>query len=351
MPQTPPQDTTPPTGGPVTLEEGALQLDQIFPAPASSPPAAPKPASRAPAPKPEEPEPAAEPSFDETVDSILEMPPAPTPDAEPIEEEEPEPGAEPVPEPEKFPVVNEDGSIEYVTKDEARGRGLRQADYTRKTQEAAEKRKQAEQLLDAVGKDRERYIEGLKKLETALTETEPDWETLKGQVSQEEYLDRREAFRTRKEAKEKVAAARKEEEAKAAADAQQKWAAYEQQQAEELVQHVPDLGDAEKGPTLMTKMRNAAKQYGFNDQEISVWRDNRVWRMVRDVARLQDIIAARTAIRGKVGAKRTLPPGGQPVRQTARRTTTQRKVDAAMQALRDEGSIQAGAAALDALGM
>ena len=77
-----------------------------------------------------------------------------------------------------------------VTLDELKNSYMRNADYTRKTQQVAEQRKAAEANLEAVLGERQRYADQLTVLEEALSQQEPNqeyWDSLReaGQATRE----------------------------------------------------------------------------------------------------------------------------------------------------------------------
>ena len=89
-----------------------------------------------------------------------------------------------------------------LTLEELRLGYMRQGDYTRKTQQVAEGRKQAEAELEALTAQRESYANQLAQLETALNQSEPTqeyWDALQAE-DPIEYVKQREALRDRRDA-------------------------------------------------------------------------------------------------------------------------------------------------------
>lgn len=345
MPQQPTADTPPDMGQGTDVDSGASLLDSLAPA-------SPQPADKGAAAEPE-PEAGDEPGFEQELDSMLGLEAPEKEGDEPDPEPEPEGGEEP----EMFSVINEDGSIERVSREEARNRTLRQQDYTRKTQALAEERKKAEAeavaLRDDLGKARDRYIEQLKQLEAVMDVQEPDWAKVQAE-DPDRYLTLRENWRTQREAKERAAAKRKQLEDERQAELSKKFEGLVRDEQRRLLEKLPALTDPKQGPAIREAMvRAATEHYGFTADDLRQTVDHRAWLMLRDATLFRQIYSRRQEVRQRAkkgnGKSKTLSPGTSAPTSTRRKGQKDREFSKALDTVRSTGDRDAAAAALDFL--
>lgn len=223
---------------------------------------------------------------------------------------------------------------------------LRQGDYTRKTTEVAESRKQA----DA---ERQRYGERTQQLDEQLAVNLQWLEMTRPQrpeVSYEEdpvaYIAFRDNADKWNEAHQWVMGhvnARKAEFEKAQ---QEQAAAYEERETEALYGAIPALRDPAKHRAFVSEVEKIAPEYGITAEELKGVKDHRQWLVLRDAlayrrskARAPEV---RKAIEGKpriVKSSRRVDPDKD--KQRARHTLTER--------LRESGSVDDGIAAIAAI--
>lgn len=250
---------------------------------------------------------------------------------EPTEETEPE-----------FEIASGDNSSK-VKLSELKSGYLRQSDYTRKTQEIADQRKQLEAELAAQRTKRDQYDAVLTQLQQRLgsdgqERTEAQWNELRASDPQKyaaEYTDhlRRGAQRDalRKE-QERIANERKTEH-------ETRVRTFVDGERQKLVAALPELGDKAKGPALISEIRQFAKDtFGFSDAELDQAYDSRIilgFKMAMDGMKATK--AAATA-KEKLAAAPELPKPGPKV-QTTTKSAMQRARAEASKRLEKTGSL------------
>ena len=222
-------------------------------------------------------------STEETQDESLEEE-----SEEETEEESEEESEESDEEVEEDPLyaVTVNGEEHEVTLDELTKGYSRQSDYTKKTQEVSEQRKEFDamkqnmaQEYQQIQAERNQYVQSLQNLmETSMGNVDKfaniDWETMK-ETDPIEYVTKREEFR---EAQEKVQGMRNEQQM-----AQQRQASQEQTSRQELLQRehnalvdaLPDWGNPDKQKGLAKGIRDYAMGQGFAKEELDSLVDHR----------------------------------------------------------------------------
>ena len=182
--------------------------------------------------------------------------------------------------------VTIDGEEHQIPLDELLKGYSRQSDYTRKTQQVSEQRKEFDamkqnmaQEYQQIQAERNQYVQSLQNLmETSMGNVDKfaniDWETMK-ETDPIEYVTKREEFR---EAQEKVQGMRNEQQM-----AQQRQASQEQTSRQELLQRehnalvdaLPDWGNPDKQKGLAKGIRDYAMGQGFAKEELDSLVDHR----------------------------------------------------------------------------
>jgi hypothetical protein len=205
-----------------------------------------------------------------------------------------------------FTIENDDGTEEPVTLKEAKRGWLRQRDYTLKTMQLAEERKQVEaeratyaQLIDA-------FAEQLRQIK------EPDWEKLKKELPPEQYLLERDAWQ---QVQAERAALEAERQRLLMLQQQELQLRLQQQQAEEmkrLLEALPHWKDPAVRQREASMLVEFAKQRGFDDQWVSRLTANEVL-ILRDALLYRQ---SKTKGAAKLGAVSSTP-AQQSVQQSA----------------------------------
>ena len=244
--------------------------------------------------------------------------------------------------------TGEDGQVVRLPQSEI-GKGyLRQADYTRKTQAAAEKTKDALALAA-------RYAAGLQTIEQVLAAEipdEPDWSELRQTLTPEEFAAEQAEYSIKLRRFEKVQKERSATESRlrdAAMDAQQ---AHTDAEAAKLSAAIPEWKDA----AIREKETKALVAYaitalGFSEEDVANVSDHRAFLMLRKSMKYDALMTqARTAAlnKGRTVTRAPSPPASRPSGTSTARPS-QEGFDKAKARSGRSGSVQDAAAALDAL--
>lgn len=250
------------------------------------------------------------------------------------EEEDDEEEAE-----ELFEVPGPDGTVEKLTKEDLVKGHLRQADYTRKTQEVAKERAE-------VSTKREEYLGRLARVDTILNALvpaeEPDWGKLR-EENPGEYAAQREEWRGHREKVAAVQAEMERVEAEAFEEHQKALQAYAEAENQRLLEAVP----AWKDPSERTKAQQrlykfAQERYGFSDAELGTLIDHRLVRLVLDAANGIEISTkgkekVEEAVKAKAKKKATLKPGASTARLDGAKAKTRKAKRTSLEKLAKSG--------------
>jgi cytochrome oxidase Cu insertion factor (SCO1/SenC/PrrC family) len=224
-------------------------------------------------------------STEETQDESLEEESEEESDEEVEEEEAEESDEEDQEEPDLF-AVKVDGEEIEVTFDELLKGYSRQSDYTKKTQELSQGRKEIEEAksnydseLSKIQQERQHYVTQINQIlqnsANNLQEYDKiDWDTLKND-DPIEYVKLREDYR---DGKEKMQAL--DQQRQMAMQQQQAEAQKVQQEAIEverakMVEALPEWADPDKQKELATDVKNYALTQGFSEEELNSLIDHR----------------------------------------------------------------------------
>ena len=195
--------------------------------------------------------------------------------------------------------VKVDGKEVEVTLEELQKGYSRTQDYTRKTQQIAEVRKQTEAELQAVRAEREQYAQLLGALEAQVQQAaQPniDWERLY-QEDPIEWVRQREVMRENQE----KAAAIQSEKQRLAQLSQQEQAQFMQQklqqEQEALLAAIPDWKDAKKAQAEKALLVEFGQKIGFTPEELKSVVDHRAVLMLRKAALYDQLMSKRGNIK------------------------------------------------------
>ena len=236
--------------------------------------------------------------------------------------------------------VKIDGTEVEVTLDELQKGYSRTLDYTRKTQQIAEVRKQAEGELQAVRAEREQYSQLLSALEAQVQQAaQPniDWDRLYKE-DPIEWVRQREVMRDNQDR----AAAIQSEKQRLSQLSQQEQAQFMQQklqqEQEALLAAIPDWKDAEKAKAEKTLLVEFGQKIGFTPEELKSVVDHRAVLMLRKAALYDQMMSKRGNIKpvtnngprpAKPGAAGRVSNSTESVRAQQRVAKTGRVDDAA----------------------
>ena len=195
--------------------------------------------------------------------------------------------------------IKVDGKEVEVTLDELQKGYSRTQDYTRKTQQVAEMRKQTEAELTAIRAEREQYAQLLGALsEQVKTAAEPqiDWDRLY-RDDPIEYVRQREVMR---ENREKAAAIQSEQQRLAEISQQeqmQQLQAHKVKESQALLDAIPTWKDPAKAKAEKTMLIEFGQKMGFTPQELGNIYDHRVVLALRKAALYDQMQAKRQGIK------------------------------------------------------
>ena len=195
--------------------------------------------------------------------------------------------------------VKIDGKEVDVTLDELQKGYSRTQDYTRKTQQIAEVRKQTEGELQAVRAEREQYAQLLSALEAQVQQAaQPniDWDRLYNEDPLE-WVRQREVMRDNQD----KAAAIQSEQQRLSQLSQQEQAQFMQQklqhEQEALLAAIPDWKDAKKAQAEKALLLEFGQKIGFTPDELKNVVDHRAVLMLRKAALYDQIMSKRGNIK------------------------------------------------------
>jgi hypothetical protein len=195
--------------------------------------------------------------------------------------------------------VKIDGKEVEVTLDELQKGYSRTQDYTRKTQQVAEMRKQTEAELTAIRAEREQYAQLLGALSEqvkAAAEPKIDWDRLY-QEDPIEYVRQREVMR---ENREKAAAIQAEQQRLAEISQQEQikeMQAHKAKESQALLEAIPSWKDPAKAKAEKAMMIEFGQKMGFTSEELGNIFDHRVVLALRKAALYDQMQAKRQGIK------------------------------------------------------
>lgn len=231
--------------------------------------------------------------------------------------------------------VEVDGKTVELTKEqiaEAYKSGLRQADYTQKTQATAEEKKAAIAEKERARAERQQYAEGLQRaqavLESQLQEQQNiDWQTLL-QQDPVEYLKQQHLAQTRQAQLQQTYQQRQQLEAQAQAEHQEALKAHVESEREKLIANIPEWKDEAKRKAGATELMNYLKTQGLSEQEIVSVTDSRAIFQSYKAMKYDQMMAKAAAAAKKIDntPQRVLRPTGGESPQLDRRTAAFQKL-------------------------
>ena len=242
--------------------------------------------------------------------------------------------------------VKVDGQEVSVTLDELQKGYSRTQDYTRKTQQIAEVRKQVEQEAEAIRAERSQYAQLLGALQVQVqqaAEPQIDWDRLY-QEDPIEWVRQKEVMR---ENQEKARAIQSEQQRlnqisqQEQAQTMQQFLAHEQEQ---LLKALPQWSDPEKAKAEKSMLIEFGQKAGFAPDELKNIFDHRVVSVLRKAALYEQMMAKRGNIKPVVnnGPRPAKPGAAGRVSQSTGSTLAQKR-------LAKTGRVQDAASAIELL--
>jgi len=237
--------------------------------------------------------------------------------------------------------VKIDGKEVAVTLDELQKGYSRTQDYTRKTQQIAEVRKQVEQETQAVRAERGQYAQLLGALQAQLQATEPqvDLDRLYHE-DPIEWVRQKEVMRERAE---KVQAIQAEQQRLYQTSQREQQQALEQQlvlQKDALLAALPSWKDSKVAKAEKALVVESAKNAGFSDEDLNSVYDHRLVLLLRKAGLYDQMMSKRQGIKPVTNGPRPAKPGA------AGRVSTTSEVTRAQQRLAKTGRVDDAADAI-----
>jgi len=256
------------------------------------------------------------------------------------EEEEPEEQEQP----QTF-TVKVDGKEVAVTLDELQKGYSRTQDYTRKTQQIAEVRKQVEQETQAVRAEREQYAQLLGALQAQLQSSEPqvDLDRLYNE-DPIEWVRQKEVLRDRQEKAYAIQAEQQRLLQLSQQEQQQSIQQHLESQKDALLAALPEWKDPKKAKLEKAMLIESAKSAGFSDEDLKSVYDHRLVLLLRKAALFDQMVSKRQGIKPVVNnGPRPAKPGA------AGRVSTTTESVRAKQRLAKTGRIDDAVSAIELL--
>jgi hypothetical protein len=207
------------------------------------------------------------------------------------------------------PVFEIDG--EKVTLSELRKERLRQADYTRKTQELAEQRKAVEATEADRRVKRDEFVQLLDTVKAALQPVAPSPDLRNEDPA--EYAAQWADYQARMEEVRAVEAKQAEILAEQEKERSDAVAAFKAEQKAKLLEAVPEWQDETVAVTQTRKLVEFAKtKYGFEDAEAGNILDARLWLLLKDANAYHEARAKGEEKVAALAPSKVLKPGARP---------------------------------------
>jgi hypothetical protein len=241
--------------------------------------------------------------------------------------------------------VKVDGKEVAVTLDELQKGYSRTQDYTRKTQQIAEVRKQVEQETQAVRAEREQYAQLLGALQAQLQTSEPqvDLERLYHE-DPIEWVRQKEVLRERQEKAYAIQAEQQRLSQLSQQEQQRAMEAHLDSEKDALLAALPEWRDPKKAKAEKALVLESAKSVGFSDDDLKSVYDHRLVLLLRKAAMYDQMVSKRQDIKPVVNnGPRTAKPGA------AGRVSTTTESTRAKQRLAKTGRVDDAASAIELL--
>jgi hypothetical protein len=242
--------------------------------------------------------------------------------------------------------VKVDGTEVTVTLDELQKGYSRTQDYTRKTQQIAEIRRQVESEAEAIRAERSQYAQLLGALESQVQQAaQPniDWDRLY-QEDPIEWVRQKEVMREN-QAKSQAIQSEKQRLAEISQQEQaQQMQSFLAQQQEELLKVLPDWKDPNKAKKEKELLIDFGQKAGFSTDELKNIFDHRVVKVLRNAALYEQMMGKRQSIKPVTNnGPRPAKPGA------AGRISTTSESTRAKQRLAKTGRVNDAASAIELL--
>ena len=241
--------------------------------------------------------------------------------------------------------VKVDGKEVAVTLEELQNGYSRTQDYTRKTQQIAEVRKQVEQETQAVRAERQQYAQLLGALQAQLQATEPQVDL--DRLYHEDPIEWMRTKEVMRERQEKAYAIQAEQQRLSQLSQYEQQRAMEEQlssQKDALLAALPEWRDPKKAQAEKALVVESAKAAGFSEDDLKSVYDHRLVLLLRKAGLYDQMMSKRQGIKPVVNnGPRPAKPGA------AGRVSTTTESTRAKQRLAKTGRVDDAASAIELL--
>jgi hypothetical protein len=221
-----------------------------------------------------------------------------------------------------------------ITREEAKGRGMREADYTRKSTANAELKRSLIAEMEAIQSQKAQLEDALVRF-AAPTEQEPNWAELAPQMDPREYNLARAQWDTRK-------AQSQEADQYYHALKQQEQTNLMQLEQGKLLEAFPTWSEPAVFKAAAQEMVTGLVDYGFSAEETGQIMDHRMFKVAQDALKYRKLQAEKPALNKKVvQAAKQLKPGGRKAKNQQSEQHRQK-----MDRLRKSGSLDDAVSAI-----
>lgn len=272
--------------------------------------------------------------------------PAVDTEIDPPKEDKPEAQAEAPAEDDSGVTIEVDGKTVKLSKAEladAYKNGLRQADYTKKTMEAAEVKKYSEMEAAKARQERQGYADNLNRMAAQLEGVLGQQQAIDMNALLDsdpvEYLKQQHLFTQRQAQLQQINQQRQTVAQQMHAEQQQLHASFLEQQQQELLAKLPGWKDTAKATAEREALKTYLKAEGYRDEDVAGISDHKAVILARKAMLYDQMISKASAAAKKVAAipQRVERPGVNETPSTDKRS-------AAYQRLSKSGSISDAAA-------
>tara|TARA_R100001015_G_C4634760_1_gene202005 strand:- start:1332 stop:2405 length:1074 start_codon:yes stop_codon:yes gene_type:complete len=206
--------------------------------------------------------------------------------------------------------VTVDGEEQEVSEEELVKGYSRQADYTRKTQQLAEHRKQIDQVVQSYKDEiaqtqqaRDQYVNAVAQaIETNYSHLQQfqniDWERLKVE-DREEYLTKRDEYRQAQDHIQSLQQAQSKAQQEAQAESEKEHQRLIQEEHQRMVKVIPDWADTGKRQAMAKAVSEFALSVGYTQEELNQLVDHRSIIVLMQAKAYADMQKKQTTVRSK----------------------------------------------------
>lgn len=186
----------------------------------------------------------------------------------------------------------------------------RQSDYTRKTQELAEQRKQAEQELERVSQADQQLREQHERMNAMLEQwkPQPPADPQNDPMGWMQYQQQLHAFNQWEEQLQSEAQKARERHEQ---EQQQRVQEHFQKEKAQLLEKIPALADDGKRTAFLEEAAKTMGEYGFTKEEIQGFSDHRLIVAMRDLMKAKRTAQSAPKVRDEVKKKPKMLKGGK----------------------------------------